>query len=131
YPEIFFVAPDIGSARRNKLPGFLKKRNNSFNIEISCDENFAKSINGKTIGVIDDMIETGGTMVGVYRKCKELGASKTIAMVTHGVLESGIEKIINIYDDLFLTNTIWRDSTNVDISSLIIEQIYGQDRKNN
>jgi len=133
YPGIFFVAPDAGSARRNKLRGFLKKRNSSYNIEISCDENFGKSINGKIVGVIDDMIETGGTMVGVCKKCKELGALKVIALVTHGVLESGTEKIKNIYDDLFLTNTIRRDGANVDVSNLIADslQIYGQNRKNN
>lgn len=120
YPEIFFVAPDAGSARRNNLPGFSKKRNSSYNIEISCDDNFGKNIKGKTVGVIDDMIETGGTMVGVCKKCRELCASKIVAVVTHGVLESGIEKIRNIYDDLFLTNTICRDGADVDVSSLIV-----------
>jgi len=131
YPEIFFVAPDAGCARRNNLPGFSKKRNSSYDIEITCDNNFGESIRGKTVGVVDDMIETGGTMVGVCKKCRELGAAKTVAVATHGVLKEGIEKIKNIYDGLFLTNTIWSGASNVDISNLIAQQIYGDNRKNN
>ncbi|MBU2539621.1 ribose-phosphate diphosphokinase [Patescibacteria group bacterium] len=123
YPEVFFIAPDAGSARRNNLPGFIKKRKNSYDIEISCDKNFEKDIKGKIVGVIDDMVETGGTMVCVHKKCKDFGALKTIAMITHGVLQSGVDKINNIYDELFLTNTIKCNGVNVDISSLIVNSL--------
>lgn len=123
YPEIFFIAPDAGSIRRNNLPGFSKSRKNSYEIEMSCDKEFQKEVAGKTVGVIDDMIETGGTMVCVCKKCKEIGASNTIAVVTHGVLQSGVEKIKNAYDELFLTNTINCACANVDISGLIIKSL--------
>lgn len=123
YPNIFFVAPDSGSARRNNLQGFVKKRKNSYEIEISCDKDLEKSIQGRVVGVIDDMIETGGTMVGVSQKCTELGAQKVIAIATHGVLETGVEKIKSNYDELFLTNTIKNNNANVDIRELIIKTL--------
>lgn len=123
YPEIFFIAPDAGSVRRNGLRGFVKKRKNSYETEISCDKDFENDIKGKILGVIDDMIETGGTMVSVCKKAKELGASKIIAIVTHGVLQSGIDKIADSYEELFLSNTINCNGANVDISNLIIKSL--------
>jgi len=119
----FFIAPDAGSVRRNDLPGFLKIRKNSYEIEMSCNEELGKNIQGKIVGVIDDMIETGGTMVCICKKCKELGALKTIAVVTHGVLQSGTDKIKDAYDDLYLTNTINNSNSNVDVSGLIAETL--------
>lgn len=124
YPEIFLVAPDAGSNRRTNLPGVLKKRKDSHNVEIICDENFETSVKGKIVGVVDDIIETGGTMVKINRKCKEFGASKVIAIATHGVLKNGVDKIKKVYDDLFLTNTINCENSNVDISNLITDSLW-------
>ncbi|OGZ91415.1 MAG: hypothetical protein A2599_01010 [Candidatus Staskawiczbacteria bacterium RIFOXYD1_FULL_39_28] len=129
YPEIYFIAPDAGSVRRNNLPGFTKKRKNSYEIEMFCDENLEKNIRGKIVGVIDDMIETGGTMACVNKKCRELGAHKAIAIITHGVLQGGIDKIKNAYDELFLANTIRLKEANVDISDLIKNFLNGESPK--
>jgi len=123
YPEIVFITPDHGSYRRTKISGFLKKRKDSYNVEIFHNEKLKESVNGKIVGVIDDMIETGGTLSRINDKCKELGASKTIAIVTHGVLQSGVDKIKNAYDELFLTNTINCKNANVSILNLITNTI--------
>jgi len=72
YPEISFISPDAGGTRRNNLCGFVKKRKNSYNIEISGDKDMEENIGGKIVGVVDDMIETGGTMVSVCEKCRTL-----------------------------------------------------------
>jgi len=119
YPEIVFVTPDLGSRRRTKISGVSKKRENSYNVEIFHDDEFKKAVNGKIVGVVDDMIETGGTLVRINEKCKELGAIKLIALITHGVLESGINKVAQNYDELFLTNSINCKNANVNILNLI------------
>ena len=70
---------------------------------------------------MDDIIETGGTMDRFYDKCLEYGAKELVALVTHGVLPSGIEKIKNKYSHLYLTNSIDQPEANVDISKIILE----------
>lgn len=119
YPDILLVAPDEGSAKRNKLRGFCKERKNSYDVEVSCPEDLAKSINGRIVGVIDDMIGTGGTMVKACKKCKELGAKKVVALATHGVLDDGVARVSDTYDDMFLSNSIRNNCANVDISETI------------
>jgi ribose-phosphate pyrophosphokinase len=120
YPDIFLISPDSGAKRRSGLPGFKKKRKNSYEVKLTRDKNLAKAINGKVVGVFDDMIETGGTMVKACQKCRELGAKKVIAIATHGVMQSGVDRITKTFDELFLTNTINCASANVDVSDLII-----------
>lgn len=121
--DITFIAPDAGSARRNNIPGFEKKRINSYEVEISLDKDIESSIKNKTVGIIDDMVETGGTMIKVCKKCKEIGVLKTIALVTHGVIKEGMEKINKDYDKTYLTNTINSELSNVDISGLVIHTL--------
>ena len=48
---------------------------------------------GKNIAVVDDIIETGGTLLKFYKLAKDSGAKNVIALITHGVLPEGIKKI--------------------------------------
>jgi len=124
YPEIIFLAPDMGSQKRNKLSGVKKIRKNSYDIEIVTDENFKNTVNEKNIAVVDDLIETGGTMERFHKECKKNGAKKVFAICTHGVLESGIEKIKKAYSKLYLSNSINRKESNIDVSKRIINAIW-------
>jgi len=121
YEEIFYMTPDLGAERRTGIKGTKKKRIDSYTVEMNSSEEMREKIKGKVVGVIDDLVETGGTMCKAYDFCKENGAEKVIAIITHGVLPQGISRIKKKYDDLFLTNSINRLEANVDISSLIKE----------
>ena len=127
YPEAIFLPPDIGSERRTglKLKGLKKKRIDSYLVKIKSNEEFKTIVKGKVVGVIDDMVETGATLVPFYKECKKCGAKEVIALVTHGVLLEGIERIKSKYSKLYLTNTIDRKEANVDISDLILKTILG------
>jgi len=125
YPEAIFLPPDIGSERRTglKLKGLKKKRIDSYLVRIKSSQEFKNIVRGKVVGVIDDMVETGATLVPFYEECKKGGAKEVIALVTHGVLLEGIEKIKSKYSKLYLTNTIDREEVNVDITDLVFETI--------
>lgn len=123
YPDMVCVAPDIGSQRRTKLKGVSKKRINSFVVQTVHDDNFVKSIKGRVVGVVDDIIETGGTMDHFYDKCVDCGATKVVALITHGVLLAGIKRIKEKYIKLFLTNTIDREDANINVSNFILENL--------
>lgn len=122
--NILLLSPDKGGKRRTQILGFQKQRLDSFHVEI-----FSKDIdlNRKTIAVVDDMIKTGGTLVKFYEITKKMGASKVIALATHGVLPQGVSRIANLYDALYLTNTISQRKREhikiADITDLILEAI--------
>lgn len=122
--DVLFLSPDIGGKRRTKISGFKKRRLNSFNVEM-----FYPGINlkGKIVAVVDDMVKTGGTLLKFYEIAKKTGAKRVIALVTHGVVPSGVQKIKKKYSKLYLTNTINQKESNIDITNLILETISKDD----
>lgn len=122
-PQLVFLAPDLGSQKRIGLTGVEKIRKNSYNVEIKSSSNFGKNVKNKSIAVVDDLLETGGTMEKFYRECKKYGANNISAVITHGVLKSGIKRIKKIYKKLYITNTINIPEANIDISDIIIKNI--------
>ncbi|MEA3343285.1 MAG: ribose-phosphate diphosphokinase [archaeon] len=117
------IAPDLGSQSRLDISGFSKKRINSFDIELSSKTPLENQVNGKTVVVWDDLIETGGTMVKAAKALRDMGAKKVVAVATHGVLETGIKKITESYSKLYLTNTINTRHANIDISKLVLDAV--------
>jgi ribose-phosphate pyrophosphokinase len=115
--DILFLSPDKGGKRRTGISGLKKKRQDSFNVELSLDQDI--DLKGKNVGLVDDILETGGTLIGCYKKAKSLGAKEVIALITHGPLESGMERVEGKFSNLYLTNTIKNKRANIDISSLI------------
>jgi len=140
--DIFLLSPDIGGERRTKISGFKKKRLNSFNVKVFPPK---LKLKGEIVGVVDDIIKTGGTLLKFYEIAKKLGTEKIIALVTHGVIPSGILKIKKKYSKLYLTNTIkqrarqsqarWKmrrslsdqKESNVDITDLILNTLLKHD----
>ena len=123
YPKAVFMAPDAGSQRRANLKGTKKKRTNSFEVSIESDDSFKSVVNGKIVGAVDDLIETGGTLIKFAEECRANKASDVIALITHGVLVSGIKRINLGYKKVYLSNSIKREDANVDISPLILNTI--------
>ncbi|MDD5039729.1 MAG: ribose-phosphate pyrophosphokinase-like domain-containing protein [Patescibacteria group bacterium] len=126
YPDMVFSTPDAGSHRRTGISGTKKKRIHSYHTEIHSDEQFGQMVQGKMVGVIDDLLETGGTLDRFYDTAIKCGARDVVALITHGVLESGIDRITHKYKHLFLANTIEQERANVDVSPLIIKTLGSQ-----
>ncbi len=118
--EILFLSPDKGGKRRTGILGLRKERLDSFKVEILSS---GLNLKGKILGVVDDIIETGGTLLKLHRLAKKSGAKEIIALITHGVLPVGISKIKKKYSKLYLTNTIKQKEANVDITDLIFKAI--------
>jgi len=122
--NILFSSPDKGGERRTGISGTKKERLNSFNVKISPH---SLNLKGKIIGVVDDMIKTGGTLLRFAEISKKAGAKKLIALATHGVIPEGVSKIKKSYSKLYLTNSINQKEANVDISGLILKTILNYD----
>ena len=65
-------------------------------------------VEGRTCVLVDDMVDTAGTLGHAAKALKEHGAAKVIAYCTHPVLSGrAIENIENsVLDELVVTNTI-------------------------
>ena len=123
HPDIIYLAPDAGSQKRTGLEGTEKDRTDSYVVDIKSNEHFKTIVKNKTVGAVDDLLETGGTMDRFYNECMKYGAKEVVALVTHGVLKQGIDKVKNKYSRLYLANSVNRDETNVDVTELILNTV--------
>ena len=108
------VSPDIGGVARartyaNALGVDLvivdKKRDKANHSEIM---NIIGDVKGKDVILVDDMIDTAGTLVNAAKILKERGAISVMACCTHGVLSGPAYKRIDNgqLDELIITDTI-------------------------
>jgi len=144
YSDFVYVAPDKGAARRFGIDLHLEKeRINSNKVELSIPENVKRSINGKYVALLDDIIATGGTSKNAADALKNAGAKDVALLATHITIETGLW-VCHDYQMYFTNSTnLWarlqnskQDSAGsykcdkwtqakrheVDISELILEQ---------
>ncbi|MBZ0270001.1 ribose-phosphate pyrophosphokinase [bacterium] len=95
--EFTVVAPDLGSVKMarayaNRLGRPLaiveKRRPIANDVEV-MNVIGAKEVEERNLLIIDDMIDTGGTLVKAAEKLKEAGAKDIYACATHGVFSGG------------------------------------------
>ena len=115
YKNIVVVSPDVGGVARARAAA---KRINDADLAIidkrRPEPNLVKVMNvigdvsGRTCIMIDDMVDTAGTLCQAADILKEKGANKVVAYATHAVLSGpAVENIANSsLNELVITNTI-------------------------
>jgi ribose-phosphate pyrophosphokinase len=70
--------------------------------------NIIGEVKGKTCVLIDDMVDTAGTLCLAAQALKDEGAMRVVAYITHPILSgSAVEKISkSALDELVVTDTI-------------------------
>src|SRR5437870_12914268 len=85
------LAPDQGALRLVKdassvagvpFDSLVKKRIDSYTVKI---EPMALDVRGKSVGIVDDVISTGGTIATAAKELKAQGARRVIAACVHGL----------------------------------------------
>ncbi|MFH1424023.1 MAG: ribose-phosphate diphosphokinase [Candidatus Nealsonbacteria bacterium] len=114
--NVLFLSPDKGGKRRTGIAGLNKKRINSFEVAPFSSEIPMK---GEVVGVVDDIIETGGTLLRFCEFANNARAKKVIALITHGILDTGIKNAEKNFTKVYLANTVNKKEANVDITELI------------
>ncbi|HLG24792.1 MAG TPA: ribose-phosphate pyrophosphokinase [Candidatus Nanoarchaeia archaeon] len=112
--EIVIVSPDAGGAARarsyakvfNAPIAIVDKRRPEQNV--AKVENVIGDVKGKTAVLIDDMIDTAGSVTEAAAILKKFGAKEVYALATHGVLsDPAIERISKSQlKEVVVTNTI-------------------------
>nr|WP_306671259.1 MULTISPECIES: ribose-phosphate pyrophosphokinase [unclassified Endozoicomonas] len=114
YENLMVVSPDHGGVVRARA--VAKRLNTDLAIidkrrpEANKSEvmNIIGDVNGRTCVLVDDMVDTAGTLCAAASALKSKGATKVIAYCTHPVLSGrALENVANSeLDELVVTNTI-------------------------
>jgi ribose-phosphate pyrophosphokinase len=115
YPDLVVVSPDVGGVVRARA---LAKRLDDADLAIIDKRrprpNEAKVMNiigdveGRSCIIVDDLVDTAGTLCQAAGALKEHGAKKVVAYCTHPVLSGpAVDNISNSeLDELVVTDTI-------------------------
>ena len=112
--NIICVAPDVGGTERARALGKLlnvglaivdKRRPKPGQSQVM---NVIGDVKGKTCIIVDDIIDSGGTIVNAAKALKDRGAKEVYVYITHGVLSGeAVKKIKNsVIKNLVITDTI-------------------------
>ena len=114
YEDLMIVSPDIGGVVRARAVAkeldsdlaIIDKRRPRPNVAEVM--NIIGEVDGRTCILVDDIIDTAGTLSTAAGALKENGAKKVIAYITHPVLSgNAIENIKNsLLDELVVTDSI-------------------------
>lgn len=115
HDEVMVVSPDVGSVARARafaqkldMPLAIvdKRRQKANSSEVM---NIIGDVRGKRVILLDDMVDTGGSLCHAAQALVEIGGAKSVtACASHGVLSGpAVERIRNsALDEVLFLNTI-------------------------
>lgn len=114
--EFIVVSPDLGGVKRARKFAHLLKLNIAIIEKRRPKDNEAEvmniigNVNGKNVVLVDDMIDTGGTICNAANALIENGAKKVYGAATHGVLsDNAIQRIQDSkMEEFVITDTIYQ-----------------------
>ena len=114
YEDLIVVSPDVGGVVRARALAkrleselaIIDKRRPKANV--SEVMNVIGEVKGRTCVIMDDMVDTAGTLVKAAQVLKEEGATKVVAYCTHPVLSGqAVQRITaSVLDELVVCDTI-------------------------
>jgi ribose-phosphate pyrophosphokinase len=137
------VAPDVGAVKRaseyaakerHDLGFIIKRRKNDTDVEAT---QFIGDVKGKTVLVLDDLTESAGTIIMASECCKQNGAAKVYAAVSHACInEVGRKRMREAFekgviDKFFCSDTVTETLASddcieiVSVSNVFAEAIRG------
>jgi ribose-phosphate pyrophosphokinase len=115
YRDLIVVSPDVGGVARARA---FAKRLDDTELAIidkrrprpneSKVMNIIGEVEGKTCMLVDDMVDTAGTLCQAAQALRDEGAVKVVAYITHAILSgAALERIAkSALDELVVTDTI-------------------------
>jgi ribose-phosphate pyrophosphokinase len=114
-PDIVVVSPDVGGVARarafakklNDAPlAIIDKRRQAHNVAEVM--NVIGDVAGKTAILVDDMIDTGGTISEGAKLLRAQGARQVYACATHAVFSGpAVERLsTGVFEEVIVTNTL-------------------------
>lgn len=139
--DLVVVSPDAGGVERARV--FAKKLKASLaiidkrreGVNVSVVMNIIGDVKDKDALLLDDMIDTAGTIVQGAEAIRKAGARRIFAACTHGVLSGkAIERLsASVIEEVIVTDTIpmnGKDSACSKIKSLSVAPLLGEAIRN-
>lgn len=114
FEDLIVVSPDIGGVVRARAVAkqlgidlaIIDKRRPAANVAEVM--NLIGDVEGRTCILVDDMVDTAGTLCGAAKALKQFGAKKVVAYCTHPVLSGKAIENVNgsELDELVVTDSI-------------------------
>ena len=110
--DLVVVSPDAGGGKRAEV---FSKRIGGRDVVIGYKYRPKPGVvgklklsdfNGKKVLIIDDILDSGGTLIEAAKAARKQGAEEVYGYVTHPLFTKGYDKIIRNFDRLFVGNTI-------------------------
>jgi len=131
-PNLTIAAPDMGGSNRaNTYAKFLNSE------MVVCYKHREKAnevgkmmligdVTGKDIVIVDDMVDTAGTLTKAAELMKDLGANSVRAVCTHGVFSGpAYERIDNsVLEEIVVTDTIPKEHNSNKVNVLSIANLF-------
>lgn len=135
--KLVVVSPDAGGVERarkfsQRLGAELAiayKRRTAPNVAKVM--NIIGKVKGRDAIIVDDIIDTGGTMIEVVKELKSKGAKRVVAVCTHGILSGEAHnRIVNsTLEKLYITDTVPLRGENIGcakIEVLSVSELFAQ-----
>ena len=138
FENLCFASPDVGSVKRARIYAQY------FNAEIVICDKYRKraievaemtligNVEGKEVMLVDDMVDTAGTLCNAASLLLEKGAKSVRAICTHAVLSGkaieAVEK--SSLSELIVTNTLPPTHTSKKIKTLSVAKLFAQAIRN-
>lgn len=115
-PDATVVAPDIGSLRRARnfaeklgLPLAIVEKRRALDGSGTALLNLIGDVTGKNVIIVDDEIDTGGTLVKAANFVREQGARQVVACATHAILSADAPERIrdSALAEVVVTDTVY------------------------
>jgi ribose-phosphate pyrophosphokinase len=133
--DLIVVSPDVGGAERAR--NFAKHLNDADLAIVDKRRprpneasimNIIGEVKGKNAIILDDMVDTAGTLTKVAEAIKNAGAVKVFAAASHGVLSGEAKKRIaaSPLEELVITDSIRQDTKDEKIKVLTIAPLLAE-----
>ena len=131
--KIICVAPDVGGTERARALGKLlnvglaivdKRRPKPGQSQVM---NVIGDVKDKTCIIVDDIIDSGGTIINAAKALKARGAKEVYVYITHGVLSGDAVKKIksSVIKNLVITDTIDNGQKTKNVKNIEVLPISG------
>ncbi|MCI9063809.1 MAG: ribose-phosphate diphosphokinase [Clostridia bacterium] len=122
FEDALIISPDFGAMERARYHAeiigcdvgvFYKRRDVSKIVNgqnpVVAHTYMGSDVKGKNILIVDDMIASGGSVIEVAEKLREMGANKICMVATFALFTSGFDKFIKakeegLFDVIYTTN---------------------------
>ena len=136
--ELVVLSPDAGGVKRaenfasrikSRYPiAFIDKRKDFETGEIKYVR-LSGDVKGKDVIVVDDIIDSGNTIIESVKLLKKQGANKLFCYGTHGLftVKENRKKIYNLFERVITSNTHYQEDDALevlDVSPVFAEAIY-------